>query len=99
MMGARTVIVYLYSLGLVTCVTYPPLRFDLLHDLGEVIALRVLHWRVWPVGFKFLQPQDLAKGNDVPVVEIRGDWPGECAALTEEGLHFVTDGALEGITL
>ena len=40
-------------------------------DLVEVVARRVLHRRELLVGFKLLQPQQLADRQDVPVVEVR----------------------------
>lgn len=41
-------------------VTGRPLFSDLLDDLGQVVAFRVLQRREGPVGFKLLQPKDLA---------------------------------------
>src|SRR5215831_13154342 len=43
------------------------LLLDLLQDLIQVVAGRTLHRRKLLVGFKFLQPQGLADGQQVPV--------------------------------
>lgn len=62
----------------VTCVADRPLVLDLLEYLIQVVGLGALHRRVLSVGFKFLQPQNLAERNNVPVVEIRSNWSGKC---------------------
>src|SRR5207249_7186775 len=52
---------------------------ELLHDLVQVIARRILHRRVLLVGLELLQPQHLADGQQVPVVYVSRDRPGERA--------------------
>ena len=42
-----------------------------IHDLGQVVARRILHRRVLLVGLELLQPQRLADGQHVPVVDDR----------------------------
>ena len=45
---------------------------DLLQDLIEVVARRVLHRRELLVGFQLLQPQRLADWQHVPIVDVGG---------------------------
>ena len=52
--------------SVVTCLHFP----DLLHDLFEIVACRVLKRREVDVGLEMLQPQLLADGQDVPVIDI-----------------------------
>ena len=56
---------------------------DLLQDLVEVVARRILQRRVRLVGLEFLQPERLADGQHVPVVDVGGRRRAECAALTQ----------------
>src|SRR5437016_12796209 len=57
------------------------LLFHLCQDLTEVVARRILHRRERHVGLELLQPQHLADGQDVPVVEIRRTRGGQCTAV------------------
>ena len=75
------------------------LFLHLLENLGQAVGRRGLQRRVRPVGLEFLQPQRLADGNDVPVVDVGGHGSRKCAALAQEGFRFETDGPLEGIPL
>src|SRR6266853_2041718 len=75
------------------------LLLDLVQDLTEVVARRILHRRERHVGLELLQPQHLADGQDVPVVEIRGTRGGQCTAVAQQRLVVGADGRLEGITL
>src|SRR6478672_11287822 len=43
---------------------------DLLQHLVEVVARRVLERRVRNIGLEFLQPQRLADGQHVPVIDV-----------------------------
>src|SRR4029450_6789376 len=47
--------------------------FELVHHLIEVVARRVLHRRERLVGFEFLQPQSLADGQAVSLIELGGN--------------------------
>jgi hypothetical protein len=64
--------------------------FELVHHLIEVIARRILHRRELLVGFELLQPQRLADGQHVPVVDVRADRSSESAAHTEHRLWPIT---------
>src|SRR5882762_9039741 len=72
---------------------------DLLQDLIEVVARRILHGRERLVGLELLQPQHLADGQDVPVVDVRATRGVKCAAVADYGLRVGADSRLEGITL
>src|SRR6266536_3873077 len=72
---------------------------ELLHNLVQVIARRILHRRVSLVGLELLQPQHLADGQQVPVVYVSRDRPGERAAEPEIRLFLVAPRHLEWIAL
>src|SRR6266566_3951614 len=72
---------------------------ELLHNLVQVIARRILHRRVLLVGLELLQPQHLADGEQVPVVYVSRDRPGERAAEPEIRLFLVAPRRLEWIAL
>src|SRR5439155_7781137 len=72
---------------------------ELLHDLVQVIARRILHRRVLLVGLELLQPQHLTDGQQVPVVYVSRDRPGERAAEPEIRLFLVAPRRLEWIAL
>src|SRR2546425_1468720 len=59
-----------------------PLPLDLFQDLSEVVARWILHRRERDVGFELLEPQQLADGQHVPVVEGGGAGGGPGAPLT-----------------
>ena len=63
---------------------------ELFHNLIQVVARGVLEWRERLIGLKLLEPQVLADGQQVPVVYVNRDRPGERAAEPETGLFFVT---------
>ena len=54
--------------SVVTCLHAP----DLLHHLLQIVACRVLKRREVDVGLEMLQPQLLADGQDVPVIDVGG---------------------------
>ena len=62
---------------------------ELLHDLIQVVARRILKRRELLVGLELLQPQHLADGQQVPVVDVSRDRPGERAAEPETRLFLV----------
>ena len=72
---------------------------NLLHDLLQVVAGRILQRREVDVGLKLLQPQRLADGQHVPVIDIGGGGRSKRPAHTEERLVLRTDRSLEGIAL
>src|ERR1700754_1214639 len=91
---------YLARADLVSIAARPRHLFLHLHQhLGQAVGCRRLQCRERPVAFQLLQPQRLADGNDVPVVDVRGSGRTKCAALAREGLRFKTNGRLEGIPL
>src|SRR5262245_35866019 len=45
--------------------------FELVHDLAQVIAGRILHGRKILVGLQFVEPQRLPEREKVPVVDVR----------------------------
>src|SRR4051794_28722935 len=59
---------------------------DLLYYLLEVVARRVLKRRVRNIGLEFLQPERLADGQHVPIVDVGGRSGADCAALAHERL-------------
>ena len=72
---------------------------DFLEDLFEVVAGRVLERRVIDVGEEFFFPEELADGEEVPVVDVGGAWGGERAGDGEGALLLCADVVLEGIAL
>src|SRR6266487_1318254 len=72
---------------------------ELFHDLVQVVARRILHWRELLVRLELLQPQLLADGQQVPVVYVSRDRPGERAAEPEIRLFLVAPRRLEWIAL
>src|SRR5438876_903221 len=71
--------------------------FDLLDDLFEVVARRQLErWEV-DVGHEFLLPQELADGQEVPVIDIRRNRAAERTRGRECALLFCPDVILERI--
>src|SRR6185437_1396895 len=73
--------------------------FELFHDLIQVVARRILKGGEFLVGFEFLQPQRLADGQQVPVVYVSRDRPGERAAEPETRLLPYAHRRLEWIAL
>jgi len=74
------------------------LRHVLLHlreNLSQAVRRRGLQRWERPVGLELLQPQRLADGNDVPIIDIGGYGSCKCAALAQEGFRFETDGTLK----
>ena len=57
--------------------------FELFHDLIQIVARGVLEWRERLIGLEFLEPHVLADGQQVPVVYVSRDRPGERAAEPE----------------
>src|SRR5262249_59846156 len=83
--------------GLFARVTHILHVFDLLHDLIEIVARRILQrWEV-DVGLKFLEPQRLAHGQEVPVILVSGDGPGKRSPCTHKRFDLLANGSLEGI--
>ena len=72
---------------------------QLLHDLVEVVASRILHRRERLVGFELREPQCLADGQQVPVVDVGRGRPGERAAEPEIRLFLLAPPHLEWIAL
>src|SRR6266481_3331501 len=72
---------------------------ELFHDLIQVVARRILKRGELPVGFQLLEPQHLADGQQVPVVYVSRDRPGESAAEPETRLFLVAPRRLEWIAL
>src|SRR3954449_8758908 len=72
---------------------------DLVQDLAEVVTSWILHWRKRLVGLELLQPQQLANGQEVPVVEIGRAWGCQRTAVGDEAFYITTDRDLERITL
>src|ERR1700736_4357221 len=62
---------------------------ELFHDLIQVVARRILKRGDLLVGFQLLQPQHLPDGQQVPVVDVGRDRPGERAAEPEIRLFLV----------
>ena len=69
----------------------------LLEDLFEVVARRQLERRVVDVGHEFLLPQELADGQEVPVIDIRRARRGERTRHRERALLLCPDVILERI--
>src|SRR6266566_1612015 len=72
---------------------------ELLHDLRQVVARRILQGRELLVGLELLQPQHLADGQQVPVVYPGRDRPGERAGHPELRLFLLAHRRLEWIAL
>src|SRR6516162_3851437 len=70
---------------------------DLLHDLVQIVARRILQGREGDVGLKLLEPQRLAHGQKVPVVLVGGDGSSERSAYAHEGLLLLPNRGLERI--
>ena len=77
----------------------PLTLLELLHDLIEVVARRILHRRERLVGLELLEPQRLADGQQVPVVYVSRGRRGERAAEPETRLFLVAPPHLEWIAL
>src|SRR4029077_13587313 len=61
----------------------PLTLLELFHDLIQVVARWILERGELLVGFQLLEPQHLADGQQVPVVYVSRDRPGERAAEPE----------------
>src|SRR5271169_5524557 len=59
--------------------TYMPCLPDLLQDLTQVVRLGTLQRRKFDIRLEFLQPQDLADGQQVPVINISRNRTSKCA--------------------
>ena len=70
---------------------------DLLNDLVQIVARRILQRREVDVGLELLQPQRLAHGQEVPVILVSGDSSGERSAYPHESLDLLANGSLEGL--
>src|ERR1700720_2078433 len=77
----------------------PLTLLELFHDLIQVVARRILKRGELLVGFQLLEPQHLADGQQVPVVDVGRDRPGERAAEPEIRLFLVAPRRLEWIAL
>src|SRR5215211_5956432 len=75
----------------------PLTLLELFHDLIQVVARRILKWGELLVGFQLLQPQHLPDGQQVPVVYVSADRPGERAAEPETRLFLIAPRHLEWI--
>src|SRR5258705_8196387 len=77
----------------------PLTLLELFHDLIQVVARRILKGRELPVGFQLLQPQHLPDRQQIPVVYVSRDRPGERAAEPESRLFLIAPRRLEWIAL
>src|SRR5882757_4998864 len=77
----------------------PLTLLELFHDLIQVVTRRILKGGKLLVGFQLLQPQDLSDGQQVPVVYVTRDRPGERAAEPETRLFLIAPRHLEWIAL
>src|SRR5262245_27040917 len=68
---------------------------DLCHDLIQVPALRGLNGRELPVAPELLEPQQLADGQHVPVVQVGRDGRGERAHRPAACLFLIAPTRLE----
>src|SRR3984893_19439711 len=75
----------------------PLTLLELFHDLIQVVARRILKRGELLVGFQLLEPQHLADGQQVPVVYVSADRPGERAAEPETRLFLLAPRRLEWI--
>src|SRR5258708_33777001 len=73
----------------------PLTLLELFHDLIQVVARRILKGGELLVGFQLLQPQHLPDGQQIPVVYVSRDRPGEPAAEPETRLFLVAPRRLE----
>src|SRR5262249_18105409 len=64
---------------------------NLLHDLVQIVARRILQRREVDVGLKLLQPQRLAHRQEVPVILVSGDSSGERSAYPHESLDLLAN--------
>src|SRR5206468_5838715 len=69
------------------------------HDLIQVVARRILKGGKLLVGFQLLERQHLADGQQVPIVYVSRDRPGERAAEPETRLFLIAPRHLEWIAL
>ena len=67
-----------------------------LHQNCEVVARRRLQRRELLVGLELLQPQQLADGQHVPVVQISGARAARAPPIAKAGLLICPDGIFEG---
>src|SRR4029453_7983890 len=74
------------------------LLLNLLQNLIEVVARRILHWRERHIGFELFQPQHLADRQDVPIVKIASTWCCQRTAQTQKAFAIRPNSDLEGIT-
>src|SRR6266436_5781307 len=72
---------------------------ELFHDLIQVVARRILEGGEFLVGLELLEPQRLADGQQVPVVDVARDRPAERAAEPEIRLFPLAHPRLEWIAL
>src|SRR6266436_2540700 len=72
---------------------------DLLNDLRQVVARRILKGGELDVGLELLEPQRLADGQQVPVVYPSRSRCGERAAEPETRLFLIAHPRLEWIAL
>src|SRR6185295_3026185 len=72
-----------------------PLLLDLLNDLREIVARRILHRRERHVGLELLEPQHLPDRQHVPVVEVGRAGGGKVTPIARYRLAFGADGRLE----
>src|SRR5262249_45802035 len=70
---------------------------DLCHDLVKIVAGWVLHRREVDVGLKLLQPQRLADGQKIPVVNVGSGSSSESAGVAEERLLLLSNRRFEWI--
>src|SRR5712691_8929987 len=72
---------------------------ELFHDLIQVVARRILKGGELLVGLELPEPQRLADGQQVPVVDVSRGRPAERAAKPEVRLLLVAPRRLEWIAL
>src|SRR5262249_12660823 len=72
---------------------------ELVHDLAQVIAGRILHGRELLVGLQFVEPQRLPEREKVPVINVRRRRRGKGTAWAPKGVVLLSDGSLERIAL
>src|SRR5262249_56905785 len=72
---------------------------ELVHNLAQVIAGRILHGREILVGLEFVEPQRLPEREKVPVVDVRRRRRGKGTARAHKGLVLLSDGSLDRIAL
>src|SRR5882724_2317160 len=69
----------------------------LIEHLLEVVARRQLKRREVDVGHEFLLPQELADGQEVPVIQVRRARGGQGSTSRQRALLFIPDIILERI--